>query len=278
MSDAGPPHSATPIEKNGRALVEVLVQHFPSGGTSEELRRQFEKDTSLVAPLSFYSALKFGKNQGWIVGGGRDQPYTLASDGSWREPIPSIRETLEKEALEKDRLEYLVDSKAQQIEELQGEVERLRDWSNGNDADGANVAVASLIRVVSDTAATMRQRLNAASAILGYKLSDDDVADFTKRFLQAVCTSTDIATDYRVTAAELLRKCEAPRIMPPVERPPPRIDPNAEKPEPLAQLVARRRERQDRMEREEALQLKEAADSRQDQRQNSLNGFADNSE
>jgi hypothetical protein len=58
----------------------------------------------------------------------------------------------------------------------------------------------------------MRQRLKAAGTILGYKVHDEGVVEFTKRFLQSVCTSADIATDYRIEAGELLRKHEAPRI------------------------------------------------------------------
>jgi len=109
----------TPLEKNARRLVGLLVQTFPTGATCEDLRRQFEKDTSLVRH-SFYNALNYAKEQCWIVGGGRDQPYNLNGDGSWREPITSIGEKLEK-----DQLEYLVDSQTQQIEELQGEVEKV---------------------------------------------------------------------------------------------------------------------------------------------------------
>jgi len=86
------------------------------------------------------------------------------SDGSWREPITSIGEKLEK-----DQLEYLVDSQTQQIEELQGEVERLRDWSTGNGANGdANIALSSLVRIVGDSDASTRQRIKAAAAILSY--------------------------------------------------------------------------------------------------------------
>src|SRR5262249_775918 len=106
----------SPIEKNARRLVGVLVQHFPAGATCEDLRRQFEKDTSL-ARQSFYNALNYVKGQGWFVGGGkdrwerRDQLYTLNPDGSWKEPPVSIGEQLEKARLDNDRLEYLANSK-----------------------------------------------------------------------------------------------------------------------------------------------------------------------
>src|SRR5262249_55611091 len=136
----------TPIEKNARRLVGVLAQHFPAGATCEDLRRQFEKDTSL-ARQSFYNALLYVKTQGWIVGGGKDrrdqyQLYTLNADASWKEPVASIGE-----GLEKDRLEYLVNSQTKQIEKLQGQIECLRDWSNG----GSNgVAVSNLAKIVGD--------------------------------------------------------------------------------------------------------------------------------
>jgi len=97
-----------------------MAQHFPAGVTCEDLRRQFEKDTSL-ARQSFYNALRYVKTQGWIVGGGRDrrdqyQLYTLNADASWKEPVTSIGE-----GLEKDQLEYLADSQTLQIVELQSE-------------------------------------------------------------------------------------------------------------------------------------------------------------
>jgi hypothetical protein len=202
----------SPIEKNARCLVGVLAQHFPGGATCEDLRRQFEKDTSL-ARQSFYNSLSYAKEQHWIVGGGRDrrdqyQLYALNADASWKEPVTSIGE-----GLEKDRLEYLADSQAVQIQELQGELECLRNWT-GSDANGeANVALSSLIRIVGDSAASTRQRIRASAAVLGYKVHDDGVTEFVKRFLESVCADADIATDYRIEAGELLRRHEAPRVM-----------------------------------------------------------------
>src|SRR6516164_4870690 len=194
----------SPIEKNARRLVGVLVQHFPAGATCEDLRRQFEKDTSL-ARQSFYNALNYVKGQGWFVGGGkdrweqRDQLYTLNPDGCWKEPPVSIGEQLEK---------------MRQIGELQVEVERLRDWSSGGDANGeANVALSSLVRIVGDSAITARQRLRAAAAVLGYKVQDAAVTEFVRRFLESVCADADIAIDYRIEAGALLRRHEAPRVM-----------------------------------------------------------------
>jgi hypothetical protein len=202
-----------PIEKNARRLVGVLVQHFPTGAITEDLRRQFERDTGL-ARQSFYNCLKYAKQQGWFIGGRRDRQgrqdpyYNLNPDGCWKEP----RSTGEAVGLDKDQLEYLVDSQLQRIAGLQSQVERLRDWSSGSNGE-ANIALSSLVRIVSDSTASVRQRLKAASAILAYQVPDMGVVEFTKRFLESVCASTDISNvDYKVEAAELLRRHEAPRI------------------------------------------------------------------
>ena len=113
------------------------------------------------------------------------------------------------EPMSRDQLEYLADSRAQQVEELEA---RLRDWSGGDDANGANIALSSLLGIVSNTAATPRQRIRAAGAVLGYRVHDDSAVEFVKKFLQSVCVSSDIATDYKIEAGELLRKHESPRI------------------------------------------------------------------
>jgi len=142
-----------------------------------------------------------------------------------------------------------VDSQAGQIEGLQGEVERLLDWSSGIDANGAGVAVSSLVRIVGDSTASTRQRLKAAGAILSYRVQDDGVAEFTKGFLRSVCVSADIAIDYQIEASELLRKHEAPRVMSEIVRPSYCVSEPAESEpvEPLQDLVRRQRERMDRM-------------------------------
>ena len=233
----------SPMEKNARRLVGVLVQHFPAGATCEDLRRQFEKDTSL-ARQSFYNALNYAKKQHWIVGGGRDrrdqyQLYTLNADGSWKEPVTSIGE-----GLEKDQLKYLAHAQTRQIADLQGEVERLRDWSSGSDANGAaNVALSSLVRIVGDSAVSPRQRLRAAAAVLAYEVLDAGVLDFVKRFLESLCADPEIATDYRIEAGALLRRYEAPRVAPEVVRPTYRTNDSAEAEdyEPLSVVIARRR-------------------------------------
>ena len=216
MSDEPFRFAISPVvtEKNARRLIDVMAQFFPGGATSDDLRIKFEEVTTLRRQ-SFYDTIAYAKYRHWIVGGGHSKLYQFNSDGSWKPPPPTSAGL----KLEKDQLEYLADLRAQQIEGLLDEVERLRDWGSGGGANGAGVAVSTLAQIVSDNAAGMRQRLKAASAILAYKVQDDDVVEFTKRFLQSVCISTDIATDYRIEAGELLRKHEAPRIMSEIVRP-----------------------------------------------------------
>ena len=197
-------------ERNARRLIDVLAQ-FPGGATSEELRIRFEEVTTLKRQ-TFYDTLNYVKYRRWLVGGGgSNKPYQLNPDCSWKPSPTSVGQ-----AVEKDRTQYLVESQTQQIAELQDEVERLLDFTNG---DGSNVALASLTQIVGDSAATVRQRIKAAGAVLGYKVHDDSAAEFTKRYLESVCTSADVATDYRIEAGELLRKHEAPRIISETVRP-----------------------------------------------------------
>ena len=80
-------------------------------------------------------------------------------------------------------------------------------------------------------------------------MSDESVVEFTKKFLQSICTS-DVAADHRVEAAGLLRRCESPRVAPETVRPSYREEEPAEPPVPLLELVKQRRERADRMQAE----------------------------
>jgi hypothetical protein len=230
----------------------VLAKHFPTRATCEDLRRRFEKNTSL-ARQSFYNALRYAKQQGWFVGGGSHQLYTLNPDGCWKEFPKStgapVGEQLEAAKRNNDRLEYLVDLQAERIEGLQGEVECLRDWSSGSNAYG--VAVSNLAQIVSDSSASTRQRLRAAAALIAYQVQDVGVLEFVKRFLESLCANAEIATDYRIEAGALLRRYEAPRVVSEIVRPTYRTDYSAEaeeKPVPLSELVAARRRRQTALE------------------------------
>jgi hypothetical protein len=124
-------------EGNARRLVDIMAQSFSSGATSEELRIRFEEVTGLKRQ-SFYDTLAYAKYRQWVVGGGQGVPYQLNCDGSWKPPPISAGEAT-GEPLSRDQLEYLKDSQTQRIAELQGEVERLRDWSNGGDTNGATI-------------------------------------------------------------------------------------------------------------------------------------------
>jgi hypothetical protein len=144
--------------------------------------------------------------------------------------------------LEKDQLEYLAHSQTRQIAELQGEVERLRDWSSGGANGETNVALSSLVRIVGDSAVSPRQRLRAAAAVLGYEVLDAGVLEFVKRFLESLCANAEIATDYRIEAGALLRRYEAPRVVSEIVRPTYRTDDSAAEPvEPLSVVIARRK-------------------------------------
>jgi hypothetical protein len=179
----------------------------------------------------------------------------LNPDGCWKKPARSSV----GEILEQHRLEHIVSSQTTRIEELQGEVQRLLDWSSG--ANGANVAVSNLVRIVGDSTATTRQRLRAAAAVLGYKTPDDGVTEFVKRFLESAA-SADIPVDYKIEASELLRKYEAPRVMSEIVRPTYRedekIDP-AEAKRQREEVVARRREHLARQSALDQLEIIKAA-------------------
>jgi hypothetical protein len=103
---------------------------------------------------------------------------------------------------------------------------------------------------VSDSTASLRQRLKAASIILGYRVQDADVTAFTKRFLESTCANVDVPIDYRIEAGECLRRSEDTMIRPPVERAPARAEETKEREVivPLADLLRRRRARQDALE------------------------------
>jgi AraC-like DNA-binding protein len=199
-------------ERNARLLIDVLVL-FVGGTTSEELRRKFEQATGYKRQ-TYYEALRFLKYKRWIVGGGASKLFQLNPDGCWK-----LTKTSAGEKMEREQLAHVVDSQVQRIGELNDEVERLRDWSSGDDANGAGVALSSLVRIVGDSTASVRQRLKAAAAVLGYRVHDDSAAAFTKRFLQSICVDASIGIDYRVEAAELLRRHEAPRVTSETVRP-----------------------------------------------------------
>ena len=162
----------------------------------------------------------------------------LSPNGSWKEePAASIGEGGIGVGLDKDL-------QTQRIGELN------INWSSIGDADGVGVAIPSLIRVITDNSSTTRQKLKSADTILNYRVEDASVVEFTKKFLQSICTGEGIATDYRVEAAGLLRRCESPKVQPATIKST-YTEPAPEKPViPLKELVKQRHERQVRMEQE----------------------------
>jgi hypothetical protein len=249
ISQAKVPSMAIPSqEETPRRIIEIMAVHFAGGVRAEDLRRQFELDTGL-ARQCFYNNFKLIRQWGWIIGsGGINQIYELNPAAPWK-VSPSIggqdggteAEQLRRAKQEATRLEYLVDTQAGEIQELRDQLDDLRVWTNG---DRNGVAVPSLVAIVSDPSATLRQKLKAAGAILGYKVQDPSVSAFTRRLLESICASADVPTDYKIQAAETLRRAEGDtQLRPSIERvapPAPVIDPVKEAEERKATHERRR--------------------------------------
>jgi hypothetical protein len=103
--------------------------------------------------------------------------------------------------------------------------------------------------IMSDLTAPLRKRLAAAEGLLAYK-TPQDVAESAKVFLASIFTDPEQNIDHRLAATSALRRSEDVRIVPAIERPPARTDDSAkaeEVVEPLSVVVARQRERADRL-------------------------------
>ena len=211
------------------------MAQFPDGARSEDLRIRFEQITGLRRQ-SYYDSLDYCKRHHWLVGGGKAVPYQLNPDLSWKLP-----QTPAEEMLDRDRLAHVVNTQAAELEGLRGEIARF------SDANGAGVAVGALVKIVGDGNATPRQRIKAASTILGYRTQDDDVVQLAKKFLQSVCTDIGVAIDYRIEASEALRRSEDPKLVPVIERPARAESVNAEPVVPLAELLLERKRYCDEM-------------------------------
>jgi hypothetical protein len=149
-------------------------------------------------------------------------------------------------------LEFLANSRTEQIANLRAELETIRDWSSGG---GSSNAVEHLIKLLTDDSASTRQKIKAASIILGYR-ADADVAAFTRRYLEDVCGNVTIAVDYRLQASELLRKIEGTaQLRPTIEKltpPTPPIDRELERREREAEFERKKQhiERQAELDQE----------------------------
>ena len=141
--------------------------------------------------------------------------------------------------------------RAERIEKLERANKRLKGWRRAIAAgEAAGPAIGALVAIMSDPAVSIPKRIQAAEGLLAYK-SPQDVAESAKAFLALIFMDPDQNIDHRLAATTALRRSEDVRIMPPIERPPARTDNSAEPPPiPLAELVAQRRARADRMELE----------------------------
>jgi hypothetical protein len=184
---------ATPIEMNAKQVVRALAE-FPTGCTCGDLLQKF-REISNKKHATFYFALRYAKQQGWVVADG--EIYVLDPAGSWKTPVPSIEQQLEHSKRENDRLEFVAESRLERVEALEDQLQSLRDWSNG----GNGAAVENLLKILTDPGTTARQKLRATNVLLSYK-TEPRVAAFVKGFLEDVVGDASILTDYRVEAAE----------------------------------------------------------------------------
>jgi hypothetical protein len=155
--------------------------------------------------------------------------------------------------LQIDRLEFIVQVQTTRIEqqeakigELRTEIQRLIDWiADGslNYSNGNGSAVQALVEIMQDGSLAMRRRIRAAETIVGYK-APEPVVELCKAFLASVFLDADADVDHKLDATELMRKLEAPRVMPGIERiVPPRddaVDPEVERAK-REEVMARRR-------------------------------------
>jgi hypothetical protein len=239
----------TPKQRNTRTLIGVLAEHFPAGSDCMDLRLKFEQVANRKA-ATFYTCLHLARANGWVVQDD-DGIYTLSLDGGWRDAFkpPSVVEELERL-----QHEHVLAMREERIEKLETINRRLTDSRKAIAAgEVAGPAIGALVSIMSDPTVSIAKRISAAQSLLEYK-SPPEITESAKRFLASIFTDPEMNVDHRLAATTALRRSEDARIMPPIERPPARID-DTEPPEPLRDLVARRRERADRMEREMALQL-----------------------
>jgi hypothetical protein len=128
--------------------------------------------------------------------------------------------------LEIDRLEYLMSLQTQRIEEqrakieeLRTEIQRLVALASGStpSADGKGNALQVLVEVMQDTTLTLRRRLRACEGIISYK-TPPAITELAKQFLVGVFSDSDVPTDHKLDATELMRRLEAPKVSPQIIR------------------------------------------------------------
>ena len=202
---------------------------------------------------TFYACLHFARAKRWIVAddeANNYKTYTLNPDGCWRPP--PVGAEIGVPPVWPHEFEHVLEMRAERIEKLEKRNRQLHASRKAIAAgEAAGPAIGALVAIMSDSNVSIRGRLQAAENLLAFK-SPPDVAEAAKLFLASIFTDPEQNIDHRLAVTTALRRAEDVRIMPPIERPPARtdnVDP-AEPEESLAELVARRRARSDRMEQE----------------------------
>src|SRR5262249_420372 len=170
---------------------------------------------------TFYSCLRFAKDNRWIVADGKT--YTLNPDGCWR--TPPIREgSGASRVWEPDQFEHVLEMRAERIDKLERATKRLKGSRRAIAAgEAAGPAIGVLLAIMSDPTVSIPKRLQAAEGLLAYK-TPEDVAESAKLFLASIFTDPEQNIDHRLAATTALRRSEDVRIMPAIERPPARTD------------------------------------------------------
>jgi hypothetical protein len=178
----------------------------------------------------FYVALAWAKKSKWITGGGPGQPYVLESSGTWKE---ALKPPYVGECQEREQLGAVVELQLTRIQRLEAKNRRLNGSRKALAAgEAAGGAVAALMSIMANSTVTMRRRLQAAENLLAYR-TPTDVSEAARLFLSSVFSDVEMNIDFRLAAAQALRKSEEPRIVAGTERPSPpvHIDTEAEEEE-----------------------------------------------
>ena len=75
-------------------------------------------------------------------------------------------------------------------------------------------AIAALLKIMADTDAPLRRRIEATEGLLAYEAPEEAVEE-AKTFLTSVFEDADQLVDFRLDALELMRKAEARKITQP---------------------------------------------------------------
>jgi hypothetical protein len=254
--------------------LETSLGNKASSGQWLEHMQKVAKGPNSEKPLNWSRATFMRRHsqlrqQGRFSGGGNGQPYCVAHSESAelarRVGLGEITETQARKRQFKDLVEaQMVRIEQQQatIGQLQNEIQRLITAANGGtpSADGQANAIGVLCEIMNDTNLNMRRRLRGCESLLSYKVPPA-ISETCRWFLLRVFVDPSSTVDDKLTAAELQRRCEAPKIMPAIERLVPRPEDDGLTPEErrqqLAETMERRRRHIERVNRENARELAE---------------------